>query len=168
VQALLQDGQVQIYNPGEKDIQVFEFATMARATALTGDVLPQRDWTAEYERGPIDFFRHRVTGDSYAARLWTREGVKRFCIPLLTLSHTFFGLGLLALTGSSSGRRRQLVPLICGALIVLHIGFVVLEESVQRVGTIMAAATVLAMLCEYLVGLFMIVRAHQHSKLQAQ
>jgi lipopolysaccharide export LptBFGC system permease protein LptF len=168
VRALLVNGQVQVYAPGEKDIQVFEFATMARSTPLTGDVLPARDWTAEYERGPIDFFTHRVTGDSYAARLWTREGVKRFCIPLMTLSHTFFGLGLLALFGAASGRQRQLIPVICCALIVVHIGFVVLEESVQRVGTIMAAATVLAMLLEYLAGLFLIIRAHRRSDLKGQ
>ena len=68
------------------------------------------------------------------AREWAKEAVKRFCIPLLALVHTLFGLELLALFGSMTDRRGYQTSLLNGILLAVHVIVVLLAEIVGQVG----------------------------------
>jgi lipopolysaccharide export system permease protein len=157
---VLLDGQMQVYTPRDNEVQTFAFQRTTRQTGLSGSTLPKREWTGEFELGPLEFLSARVDdrSDPAAPGRWLSEAVKRFGTPALAFVHTVLGLGLLTIWGDPTGRRRQFLPLIYCIIFPIHLLFVIAAEHVAQYGSALAWAIAGAVLAEFVVGSLLIMR----------
>jgi lipopolysaccharide export system permease protein len=159
---ILLDGQMQVYTPGDHEVETFAFERTTRQTGLAGSSLPKRTWVMEFELGALEFLKAPIDGlsDPAAAARWLSEAVERFLIPLLTLTHTMLGLGLLAIWGDPTGRSPQFLPLIFTYCILfpLHLLFVIAAEHVAQYGSGLALAIAAAVFIEFSTGSYLMMR----------
>jgi lipopolysaccharide export system permease protein len=157
---VLFDGFVQTQKPGDPVVETMNFERVVHPMGLAGSELPKRDWIAEFELSTSDFLRARATmlENPKTANVWKSEALKRFGVPLLALSHTLLGLGLIMTWGTATGRRRLPVIAVCTILVAIHTLVMISTESLIRQHGWLVWPIAGLILAELLFGMILLVR----------
>ncbi len=86
--------------------------------------------------------QEQAYGQVQSARLWLREAVKRLVMPLLSLTHTMFALGLLNLFGAMMGRggsSNLVIAFVSTVMFAFHLPIVFMIEAISIRGLPLAA-----------------------------
>jgi lipopolysaccharide export LptBFGC system permease protein LptF len=129
---VLFDGSIQEFKPSKGEVTTANFDRLSRPLITFGATNSKRPYIIVDELSTPSLLRERVNAfnDLVEARSWTREAVKRFGIPVLTIVHTLLGLEFLALWGIMTDRRRQPVLLACGIIASIHFMVVIAAEQI--------------------------------------
>ena len=128
---ILLDGTVQTFKGGKTDLMVTAFHRLVLPLTEFAYGRSTHSYRLVEELGPLAFLQRRLDAfeSPVEGRNWTREALKRFGIPALTLIHALLGLELLAAWGTMSGRQYDPMPLVCIMLGSLHLIVVILAEQ---------------------------------------
>ncbi len=125
--------------------------------------LPPRPWRGFFELSLPEFMFQLKWLAIDRSRLaeWASEAAKRFLIPVLALSHALFGMGLVLAVGNATGRRSVAASAVIVAVPIVHIGILVVAESLVRVEPRFVGLVTLLVLAESIAGIGLIQRQHQ-------
>jgi lipopolysaccharide export LptBFGC system permease protein LptF len=128
---VLFDGSAQEFDPKTNVVKGANFDQLRAPLTTLGATYSKHRSIIDDELSTLNLFLKRSDyQDPVKARNWTREVVKRFSIPILTIIHTLLGLELLALRGIMTDRRRQPTALICSAIAAFHVAIVMGTEQI--------------------------------------
>jgi lipopolysaccharide export system permease protein len=161
---ILNHGSIEILQEGSQKARVMEFDENAIPLAMQGNgQLPPRGWRGFFEL-PLSEFMFQLKW-LYLERSrmaeWSSEAAKRFAIPMLALSHSLLGMGLVLAVGNATGRRSLAASAVIIAVPAVHIGILVAAESLVRIDPRLVALVVLFVLAEFAAGIALIQRQHR-------
>ncbi|HRJ68135.1 MAG TPA: LptF/LptG family permease [Beijerinckiaceae bacterium] len=160
---LLLEGQAIVVKAADNAVRRVEY-TRAFWSPDSGFATPARGYVFFDEVGTVQLLTQGPTAATQrrATELWLREVVWRMGAPILTLTHTLFGLGLLLTFSPISGRQRTpyLVAIaVCAAILALHILYMTLIELVARIGATGTVLFVAAIVAQAVAGILLLARS---------
>ena len=158
---LLKRGRVHSMVPRSGSSSSAEFDQIAQPMGANGTTkINKRQWKGVYEMGHEEFMAYEKKPNLSAQdrRHWASEVVKRFIVPLMTLSHSLLGLGMVLTFGPLTGRRGLNTAVVAVSIILLHAGSISLSEFVATATVYSPGVMLLFVICEALLGLALIVR----------
>lgn len=161
---ILSRGSVEILQEGAQKARVAEFDENAIPLSMQGTgPLPPRPWRGFFELSLPEFMFQLKWLAIDRSRLaeWASEAAKRFLIPILALSHALFGMGLVLAVGNATGRRSVAASAIIVAVPVVHIGILVVAESLVRIEPRLVGLVALLVIAEFVAGIALIHRQHR-------
>ncbi len=131
---LLKRGRIHSMKPGSKAASSGDFEQIAQPLGIGGtNKIRKREWRGVYEMSLSDFMKNRSDPHliDMVKRHYASEAVKRFVVPVMSLTHSLLALGLLLTFGPLTGRR-GLKPIVVALICVgLHTGAIALAEGLS-------------------------------------
>jgi lipopolysaccharide export system permease protein len=157
----LYKGSIQTRSLAGGDVRLSLFDEYALALPMQGSGgLPQRNWHGVYELSAPEFMAQLgvTRSDPRLFAEWTTEAAMRLGVPLLALGHTLLAIALSLTFGNVTGRRGAGGQFIVVAIPAVHIGFLVILQTLLRADARFAVVLASLILCEISVSAFMIAR----------
>jgi len=157
----LYKGSIQTRSMSGGDVRLSLFDEYALVLPMQGSGgLPERSWHGVYELSAPEFLaQFAVTrSDPRLLAEWTTEAAMRMGVPLLALGHTLLAIALALTFGNVTGRRGAGGQLVVVAIPAVHIGFLVILQTLLRADARFAVVLAGLILAEILISVFMIAR----------
>lgn len=157
---IMSHGTFQSEPAGTTDMRTADFEQYALQIDMQGTGgLPKRNWVGVFELPALTFFKDmpQATGDPHQFSEWMSEATKRIAIPLLSLTHTLFAIGLVLTLSSATGRGAATIAALV-AVPLAHIAILIGSESLVRQDPRLVVIIALAILAEFIGGLILIHR----------
>ena len=158
---ILSRGAIQSQPENSDKVRVANFDEYAISLPMQGSGgLPQRSWRGVFEFNLIDFIGYYrfARHDPRILAEWASEATKRFAIPLLALSHTLLGIGLVLAVGSATGRRAMGSSAVIAVIPAAHLGILIAAETLVRIHPLFAGLIVGFVILEGAIGAVLIQR----------
>ena len=157
---IMSHGTFQSEPLGSTDMRTADFEQYALQIDMQGTGgLPKRNWVGVFELPAMTFFKDmpKVEKDPHQFSEWMSEATKRIAIPMLSLTHTLFAIGLVLTLSSATGRGGTTIAALV-AVPLVHIAILIGSESLVRQNPWLVVVIVLAILAEFFGALFLIYR----------
>ena len=157
---IMSHGTFQSEPLGSTDMRTADFEQYALQIDMQGTGgLPKRNWVGVFELPAMTFFKDMPTAekDPHQFSEWMSEATKRIAIPMLSLTHTLFAIGLVLTLSSATGRGGTTIAALV-AVPLVHIAILIGSESLVRQDPRLVVVIVLAILAEFFGALFLIYR----------
>ncbi|QXX76323.1 LptF/LptG family permease [Methylovirgula sp. HY1] len=157
---IMSHGTFQSEPLGSADMRTADFEQYALQIDMQGTGgLPKRNWVGVFELPAITFFKDmpKAEKDPHQFSEWMSEATKRIAIPILSLTHTLFAIGLVLTLSSATGRGGATIVALV-AVPLAHIAILIGSESLVRQDPRLAVLIALAILAEFFSGLILIYR----------
>jgi lipopolysaccharide export system permease protein len=132
---VLVDGSMLTRARGATALRSAHFEEYAMPIDMQGTAgLPQRSWRGVFELSLTEFFESLPSREFDPRRYseWMSEAAKRCGIPLLSLAHALLAIGLVLTFGSMTGRRSHAVTALVLVTPAIHVGILLLAETLVR------------------------------------
>lgn len=158
---VMSNGSIQTRTVGSPNMRGANFDEYVMPIDMQGTGgLPKRNWRGVFEIPGLEFYRDRAANLQDPQRLaeWTSEAAKRTGIPLLSLVHALFGIGLVLTVSSATGRGSSATSLTVLAVPAAHIAILIASETLVRKDTRLVWLIALVILAEFVAALVMLQR----------
>jgi len=157
---IMSHGTVQTEVAGTTNMRTADFDQYGIQIDMQGTKgLPKRNWVGVFELPSTTFFADlkRVRNDPFQYSEWMSEATKRLAIPILSLTHTLFAIGLVLTLSSATGRGAATIAALV-AIPLVHIAILIGSESLVRQDPRLIAVIVAAIVAEFFAALFLLHR----------
>ncbi|BDV37381.1 LptF/LptG family permease [Methylocystis bryophila] len=156
---------------GGGDVRLSAFDEYALVLPMQGSgSLPPRTWRGIYELRPGEFMQQLAAArtDPRLLAEWTAEAAMRLGVPILAFGHTLLAMALALTFGNVTGRRGAGGQLAIIAIPVVHIGFLVLLQTLLRADARFFVLLAALALMEILISAFMLSKLNSPNKTSAR
>ena len=156
---ILSNGTIQSRADNAEHVRVAHFDEYAISLPMQGTTgLPPRPWKGVFELPIGEFLRYGrlAVYDPRIYAEWVSEATKRFVVPLLAISHTLLGIGLVVSIASATGRRATASSAVIAVIPVVHVAVLIAAETLVRLNSRLWVLILAIVLAEMAVGIYLI------------
>ena len=158
---ILSNGSIQSRARDGDRVRVAQFDEYAISLPMQGSGgLPPRAWKGVFELSFPEFVGYLkfAVHDRRIFAEWVSEATKRFVLPLLAISHTLLGIGLVVTVASATGRRANAASAVIAVIPLVHVAVLIAAETLVRVNAALWLVILGIVAAEIAAGVYLVQR----------